>query len=232
MTRHDRSEMNNSAASHGDECAKPIGLRERSRRERYARIRTAAEELFSEKGYHEVTTKEVAKRAGVGEATLFRYITNKEELLLLVVGERSEALLDEIEAEDDRFASGQDAEHDGSWYLSRIYRIYRTRVDFFASDPEQVSSYLSCGLKSESALGVRSTASGDRVIERVRAILAEAQGSGALRDDVNPLIVARNCNGTYIHEILRIPARRLPFESTWDRLLERLDAMLRPLVLR
>ncbi|MCC4250190.1 MULTISPECIES: TetR/AcrR family transcriptional regulator [Microbacterium] len=213
------------------EREKPIGLRERARRERYARIRKAAQELFAEKGYSAVTTREVAQRAEVGEATLFRYIANKEELLLLVVGERVDALVEQVLEADRATVAAPHNPSDGEWYLARIYALYEARVAYFQSDPEHVANYLSYGLKSDNALGAQSTASGDRVINLVQSILSSAQAAGVIRGDVAANIVARNCNGIYIHEILRIPSRRLSVEGTWDRLRERFDVMLRPLLI-
>jgi TetR/AcrR family transcriptional regulator len=43
-------------------------------------ILTAAEKLFSKKGFKGTTTKELAQNAGVHEAVLFRHFTNKREL--------------------------------------------------------------------------------------------------------------------------------------------------------
>ena len=43
-------------------------------------ILSAAEELFSEKGFKGTTTKDLAAKAGVHEALLFRHFTNKQEL--------------------------------------------------------------------------------------------------------------------------------------------------------
>jgi TetR/AcrR family transcriptional regulator len=48
-------------------------------------ILSAAEELFSEKGFKGATTKELAARAGVQEAVLFRHFTNKRELYRAIV---------------------------------------------------------------------------------------------------------------------------------------------------
>jgi TetR/AcrR family transcriptional regulator len=49
-------------------------------RSRRQDILSAAEKLFSQKGYKSTTTKELAETAGVHEAVLFRYFTNKREL--------------------------------------------------------------------------------------------------------------------------------------------------------
>lgn len=43
---------------------------------------TTAVELFSEKGYNETTMKQIARAAGVGDATIYKYFPSKEKLLL------------------------------------------------------------------------------------------------------------------------------------------------------
>lgn len=43
-------------------------------------ILTAARDLFSQKGYNAVTTKEIAKQAGVNEVTIFRKFQSKQKL--------------------------------------------------------------------------------------------------------------------------------------------------------
>jgi AcrR family transcriptional regulator len=52
--------------------------------EKQMRIVTAAIELFGEKGYASASTKEIARRAGVAEGTIFKHYATKKELLLSV----------------------------------------------------------------------------------------------------------------------------------------------------
>ena len=47
----------------------------------HERILTAARDIFARKGPHGTTTREIADRAGVNEATLFRHFGNKRALL-------------------------------------------------------------------------------------------------------------------------------------------------------
>ena len=51
-----------------------------SNQDTYMKILTAAKEAFSEYGFSGVTTKELAKKAGVNEVTLFRHFKNKYNL--------------------------------------------------------------------------------------------------------------------------------------------------------
>lgn len=111
----------------------------------------------------------------------------------------------------------------------RIYTIYRARAQFYAIDPENVTSYLHYGFKAGSQLGAQSIAQGDRIIGLTASILDSAREAGHLTADVDSRTVAQNCNGTYIHEVLRTPARGFRPEDLWERLLERLRVQIEPL---
>lgn len=49
------------------------------------KILESAIKLFSQKGFSGSTTKEIAKEAGVSEATIFRYFETKKDLLLALI---------------------------------------------------------------------------------------------------------------------------------------------------
>ena len=53
--------------------------------QRQAAILEAAEQLFTEEGFHASTTRKIAARAGVSEGTLFNYFGSKNELLLAIL---------------------------------------------------------------------------------------------------------------------------------------------------
>ena len=46
-----------------------------------AAILKAAEKIFAQKGFHEATISDIAKKAEVSEATIYDYFSSKEELL-------------------------------------------------------------------------------------------------------------------------------------------------------
>jgi AcrR family transcriptional regulator len=56
-------------------------LRDRKRRRAEDAIRKAALELFSERGFDQVSVTEIAERAEVGRTTFFRYFGDKQEVL-------------------------------------------------------------------------------------------------------------------------------------------------------
>jgi AcrR family transcriptional regulator len=49
---------------------------------RRSQILEASARVFSEKGFHRTTTKEIAVAAGVSEGTIYNYFTNKSDLLI------------------------------------------------------------------------------------------------------------------------------------------------------
>lgn len=64
---------------------------------RQQEIITAAAKVFKEKGYHAATTRDIAAEVGIQQATLYYYISSKEELLYLVVREPIVQLYEQVE---------------------------------------------------------------------------------------------------------------------------------------
>ena len=58
------------------------GRRARNKESRQRRIVDTALSLFQSKGFDKTTTREIAKRAGVAEGTLFNYFRTKEDIAL------------------------------------------------------------------------------------------------------------------------------------------------------
>ncbi|MFD6160707.1 TetR family transcriptional regulator [Nocardia sp. NPDC060256] len=53
-----------------------------------AAILAAAQELFAERGYARATVRDIAARAGVNQALLFRYFGNKDELFRAAIADQ------------------------------------------------------------------------------------------------------------------------------------------------
>lgn len=61
-------------------------------------IIAAAATIFKEKGYQAATTRDIASAVGIQQATLYYYVSSKEELLYLVVREPMTQLYAQVEA--------------------------------------------------------------------------------------------------------------------------------------
>ena len=59
---------------------KKTGLRS----QKWLSIIQAAEKVFAEKGFHEATISDIAKRANISEATIYEYFSSKEDLLFSI----------------------------------------------------------------------------------------------------------------------------------------------------
>ncbi|MDQ1301150.1 MAG: hypothetical protein QG637_1071 [Chloroflexota bacterium] len=65
--------------------------------ERPAEILTAAEQVFSRRGYDRATTREIAAEAGVSEGSLYRYFAGKRAILLALIDRVGESWRQDIE---------------------------------------------------------------------------------------------------------------------------------------
>jgi AcrR family transcriptional regulator len=70
------------------------GLRERNKLDKLRRIKTAAKELFTERGFERATTRAIARRAKVGLGTLFNYADDKRDLVFLIFIEELDRITD------------------------------------------------------------------------------------------------------------------------------------------
>jgi TetR/AcrR family fatty acid metabolism transcriptional regulator len=64
--------------------------------ERKKKILTSATKIIGEKGFQNATIAEIAKEAGIGDATIYEYFKNKEDLLLAIPVETTKDLIAEI----------------------------------------------------------------------------------------------------------------------------------------
>lgn len=83
-----------------------MAIQDRKEREKLQRrnsIIEAAEELFSDKGFDEITMQEISERAELSKATLYLYFKSKEELYLTVctkgLAEFGEQMQESVEKE-------------------------------------------------------------------------------------------------------------------------------------
>ncbi len=84
---------------------KKLSRRERERLRQRQEMLAAALELFSEKGYHNVSMHEIAEKAEFAIGTLYKFFQNKEHLYKSLIAEQAdrfhEALTKAIEEADD-----------------------------------------------------------------------------------------------------------------------------------
>ncbi len=87
---------------------KTLSRREREKLEHRRLMLTAALDLFSSKGYHNVSMHEIAERAEFAIGTLYKFFENKEDLYRALMLEQSgifhDALIAALDEGDDEYA--------------------------------------------------------------------------------------------------------------------------------
>ena len=208
----------------------PLSLRERKKQGSMRRLKEAARELMWEKGYDEATTREIADRAEIGEATLFRYVASKLDLFMLVYGEDFEAVIDECAAVEAKLAA-EGPTGEPQVYIDRIVNLYCRLAGLYVRYPSLAYTYVKESFSSETDIGLGGLAHGDRWYSLLESVIQKAQAAGAfLGSDVG--VTAQNCHALYVHEVLRSHGRRLPAAGMPERLRWRLESMLEPMATR
>ena len=144
----------------------PTALRADAARNR-ERIIDAAIELFAERGY-EASTAEIAARAGVGEATLFRRFPTKEDLITAIVS----MMLEEAATVAASCLEEEDPWRGVERFLFEMAE--RASQDHGISDANKEACMASHALAGERR----------RVLDLTVRLVKRAQGAGVLRDDV------------------------------------------------
>lgn len=161
--------------------------------DRRKKLLTAALELFSLQGYRGTTTREIARRAGVSEALLFRHFPNKEDLYWSVLEEQCavrtgrqnlDALFRAADDDAATFAAIAEDLLARNFSDSRLYRL----LLFSALEDHELSHRFFRRYIWDYYTGVA---------EHIRRRIA----AGAFRD-VDPMLAARCFIGMVLHYFL------------------------------
>ena len=141
-------------------------------------------ELFSAKGYHNVTMHEIAEKAEFAIGTLYKFFENKEDLykaILLDLGDQFEdALLRAIEETDDE--------------LDKIRNYIRVKVETFGANLPIVRLFLAerkgASFNIKARLDDRLQERYLCVLKKLAAIFEEGLGKGRFQKKADPFHLA------------------------------------------
>lgn len=147
-----------------------IGRRELNKLHCRRRILRASRELFSARGYEEVTIEEVADKAEISKATLYNYFPSKESLLIGIA---------DSELADIRrlIATELKAEPDSLKKLRRVLEVLVLDSIPYISLSRKITYLNSCE-------GSDLYATRLDMLKIFRQLVQEAQAQGAFRQDV------------------------------------------------
>ena len=136
------------------------------------RIVAAAREEFSRRGFDGARMDQIARRAAVNKQLLFYYFHSKRGLFTAVLA-RGAAELEQALAE---LPTG------GERPLDRIRLALDAQFDFLAAHPDLVALLTQAGRSDARPFAP--------AIKRLVVLLAEGQGRGQVRDDLDPHLAA------------------------------------------
>jgi AcrR family transcriptional regulator len=146
----------------------PSALRADAARNRELII-TAAAAVFAERGL-EAATAEIAHRAGVGEATLFRRFPTKDDLIDAIIATRME----ELGTLADAAAEAPDPAAALERFMQDLVKQFSRDKGFFEAAGERCMN------------DPQFQAQRERGMEAVGRLLRRAQDAGAVRGDLSP----------------------------------------------
>lgn len=159
-----------------------LGLRERNKLDKLARIRRAALELFEERGFDTTTTREIAERADVAIGTVFMYADDKRDLLFLIFNDVLDAMVEEAFARVDGRKSLSTQATD---VFGHFYRVFHPRATLARVLLRELV-FFSEGKQSTQFLANRS-----RILAQLEKLVADAIARGRVRATEQPGQVAR-----------------------------------------
>ncbi|NOY82384.1 MAG: TetR/AcrR family transcriptional regulator [Kiritimatiellaeota bacterium] len=140
-------------------------------------IMDAAESLFSSRRFHEITVEEIARKAGVGKGTIYRYFQDKDALFFEVVASGYDQLYAVIEEVAE---SGEDFKRMLLRVSERISEFHRRRLQWIQMGHGDGKRLFGAHGKWRNLWTARFA----RLVEAVSAILVRGRDQGLLRTDV------------------------------------------------
>jgi AcrR family transcriptional regulator len=145
------------------------GKREKNKEQTRERILRAALELFKEKGLEGATTKEISRRSGIAEGTLFNYFKTKEDLALYFFQKETDDLVQWFRA-DRRLQKAPLAE--------KLFAIIHRQLEYIEPYEDFIGAVFCRSLQPTSTLSPLSFESQElrlRYLRFIGEILAEAE---------------------------------------------------------
>src|SRR5215472_5179841 len=150
------------------------GKRDLKKEQTKEHILSAALQLFREKGLEGTTTKEISKKAGIAEGTLFNYFKTKEDLALYFFQKETDGLISWFRAEK-RLQKVPLPE--------RLFAIIHRQLEYIEPYEDFIGAVFCRALQPSSSLSPLSFESQELRLKYLRfisEILAEAQRSGEI----------------------------------------------------
>lgn len=164
-----------------------------SAEDRRQQIVAIAGELFSQKGFRGTTTKEIAERAGVSEAIIFRHFATKDDLYAAILDAKVQQTAERMKAQLAEAASRKD---DQAFFGLLAFEM----LEFHIKDSTFMRLLLFSGLEGHDLSDLFFNSAARDVKDSIRLYIKQRIADGAFRP-VDPAVAARAFVGMVLHQV-------------------------------
>lgn len=159
--------------------------------DRRRQIVSVASELFSNKGFNGTTTREIADRAGVSEAIIFRHFPTKRALYSAIIDFKTRQSGEQVQAHLKEAASRKD---DVAFFGSLAYDL----LEVHRKDPTFMRLLMFSALEGHELAEMFYQSTAREVRNHVRRYIKQRVLDGAFRD-ADPIVSARSFVGMILY---------------------------------
>ena len=152
-----------------------------------------AAELFSQKGFRGTTTKEIADRAGVSEAIIFRHFATKDDLYAAILDFKIHQAGDRLQTQ---LADAARRKDDKAFFGSLAFEM----LEFHCKDETFMRLLLFSGLEGHDLSVIFFHSAAREFKDRILRYIKQRIADGAFRQ-LDPAVAARAFVGMVLHQV-------------------------------
>jgi len=168
-----------------------MNIRATKRQETRQKILEAARNCFDDGGFEQASTREIAKRAGVAEGTIFSHFSTKEELVICCISaQMAEAIEKGLYTMDPEWCFVDKLMHVASYRFAqiglnpRLWQVIMQQIVFSARKGAVNDVMKTSGL-----------------IQAVQGLIEEAQLTGELNPNLSPELIRKSLMALFLFTI-------------------------------
>jgi len=161
--------------------------------EKKRKILNSANKIFGDKGFQNATIAEIAKEAGVGDATIYEYFKNKEDILLAIPVEITKELIPQIH---DHMMGIKGA-------LNKLRKFIWWWLNYVEKNPGYGSIVLLELKTSKTYVSTEAYQAARNFYQILLDIIQEGQEEGTIKKEINIYLARSLCVGAMEHIIIR-----------------------------
>ncbi len=154
---------------------------------------TSAIKVFDERGFQNATIAEIAKDAGIGDATIYEYFKSKEDMLLEIPVEITRELIPQI---NEHMMGIKGA-------FNKLRKFIWWYINFLEKNPGYGSIVLLELKTSKAYISTEAYQSARNFYQIILDIIKEGQEEGLIKKEINIYLARSICVGAIEHIIIR-----------------------------